>query len=56
MDESIEKIVNENPSERDIGEAAKPQAIPTMEQDGVIKTLKGLTTLEELDRVVDLSV
>jgi len=55
VDEKIEKVVLENPSERDIFEAAKPQALLTLSQDGVIKVLQGLTTLEELDRVVDLS-
>jgi type IV pilus assembly protein PilB len=56
MDERIEKAVNENPSERDIREAAKPQNLLTLPQDGVIKALEGTTTLEELDRVIGLSV
>ncbi len=54
MDQNIEKIVNENPSERDIRESAKAQGLLTMQQDGVIKALQGTTTLEELDRVIDL--
>ena len=56
IDGAIEKAVNANPSERDIREAAKEQKLLTLAQDGVIKALKGTTTLEELDRVVDLSV
>jgi type IV pilus assembly protein PilB len=55
VDASIEKVVIENPSERDIREAAKSQNMLTLAQDGILKVLKGLTTLEELDRVVDLS-
>ena len=55
VDEKIEKVVLENPSERDIFEVAKPQGLLTLAQDGVIKILQGLTTIEELDRVVDLS-
>ncbi len=55
MDAEIEKCVVSNPSERDIRAAAAPQKLLTLEQDGVIKALKGLTTLDELDRVVDLS-
>ncbi len=55
IDTAIEKAVNQNPSERDIKEAAKPQNLLTMEQDGMIKVLNGLTSLEELQRVVDLS-
>jgi type II secretory ATPase GspE/PulE/Tfp pilus assembly ATPase PilB-like protein len=55
INNEIEKVVINNPSERDIREAAKSQKLLTMEEDGVIKVLKGITTLEELDRVVDLS-
>jgi len=54
MDEEIEKAIIMNPSERDIRAAAAHQKLLTLEQDGVIKTLKGVTTLEELDRVVDI--
>ena len=56
VDATIEKAVLENPSERDIREAAKAQGLLTLAQDGVLKALEGKTTLEELDRVVDLSV
>lgn len=55
VDSNIEKVVIENPSERDIREAAKGQGLLNLAQDGVIKALLGKTTLEELDRVVDLS-
>ncbi len=55
VDSEIEKVVIENPSERDIREAAKNQKLLTLAQDGVLKVLKGETTIEELDRVVDLS-
>jgi type II secretory ATPase GspE/PulE/Tfp pilus assembly ATPase PilB-like protein len=56
MDENIEKVVNENPSERDIRAAAASQKLLTLAEDGVIKALQGKTSLEELDRVIDLSV
>ncbi len=56
VDAKIEEAVIINPSERDIREAAKPQQLLTLAQDGVLKALKGITTLDELDRVVDLSV
>ncbi|OHA89625.1 MAG: hypothetical protein A3C70_02410 [Candidatus Zambryskibacteria bacterium RIFCSPHIGHO2_02_FULL_43_14] len=55
VDTNIEKAVIINPSERDIREAAKGQKLLTLVEDGVIKVLSGITTLEELDRVVDLS-
>ncbi len=54
-DSAIEKIVRENPSEREIEAIAKPQGIPTMTQDGILKVLAGITSIEELGRVVDLS-
>jgi type IV pilus assembly protein PilB len=54
VDQEIEKAVIENPSERDIREAAKNQKLLTLLQDGIIKVLNGITTFEELDRVVDL--
>jgi len=54
MDGAIETILREKPSEREIAEAAKPQGIPTMPQDGILKVLRGVTSLEELKRVVDL--
>jgi type IV pilus assembly protein PilB len=53
-DEAVEKVVNENPSEREIMAAAAPQGIYTMKQDGVMKTLQGITSLDELRRVIDL--
>ncbi|MDP3875312.1 MAG: GspE/PulE family protein [bacterium] len=55
VDGEIEKAVLINPSERDIREAAKSQKLLTLVEDGIIKVLSGVTTLEELDRVVDLS-
>jgi type II secretory ATPase GspE/PulE/Tfp pilus assembly ATPase PilB-like protein len=54
MDSAIEEILRSKPTEREIAAAAKPQGIPTMPQDGVIKVLRGVTSLEELTRVVDL--
>ncbi len=53
-DNAIEDTVRMNPSEREIHEAAKPQKILTMRQDGVIKVLQGTTTMDELERVIDL--
>lgn len=55
VDSDIEKAVITNPSERDIREAAKKQKLLTLSQDGVLKVLSGVTTLDELERVLDLS-
>jgi len=53
-DEKIEDIVNKNPSEREINKATESQNLLNMKQDGVIKILKGITSLDELGRVIDL--
>ncbi len=54
-DASIERIVRENPSEREIKAVAKKQGFLDLRQDGVVKVLKGVTSFEELERVVDLA-
>lgn len=53
-DKNIEDVLQGNPSEMEIKKAAEPQGIMDMAQDGVTKILKGLTTLEEVRRVVDI--
>lgn len=52
--EKIEAIILQNPSEREINKAAEDQGILNMKQDGIIKVLRGITTLSELARVIDL--
>lgn len=54
IDESVENIIQENPSEREIKKATAHQGMLDMKQDGVIKILNGLTSLSELQRVIDL--
>lgn len=53
-DENIEAVVKENPSEREINKAAVSQNILNMKQDGIIKVLQGITSIDELSRVIDL--
>ena len=52
--EKIENAVEMNPSEREIWIAAKDQGILTMKQDGILKVLSGMTSIEELERVISL--
>jgi type IV pilus assembly protein PilB len=52
-DASIEKIIPENPSERDIKAVAENQGSLNMAEDGVVKILKGITSYEEVGSVVD---
>ena len=54
MDKEIEETVRHTSSERDIWHAAKHQQIRRMAQDGAVKVLQGVTSLDELGRVVDL--
>jgi type IV pilus assembly protein PilB len=44
----LEKIISEKPSEDLIKKEAKRQGMITMRQDGIIKALNGLTTMEEV--------
>ncbi len=48
-----ETIMNDL-SEAEIIKAAQPQHIPNMQQDGVVKVIDGTTSIDELERVVDL--
>ena len=54
INEKIEKIIMGKPTESEILEAAKDQGILNMQQDGILKVLDGVTTLEELQKVVEL--
>ena len=55
MNETVENAVEMNPSERDIKKAAADQGFLSITEDAVAKVLEGLTTLEEIARVVDIS-
>ncbi len=54
MDKAVEEVVIRDPREHLIVEAAKPQGIPNMVEDGIVKVLAGETSLAELERVVEL--
>lgn len=53
-DKAVEEVLQMNPSEREIKEAARAQGILDMSQDGIIKALKGMTDIAELERVINL--
>jgi type II secretory ATPase GspE/PulE/Tfp pilus assembly ATPase PilB-like protein len=55
IDDAVEAAVISDPREHIILEAAKSQGIPSMAEDGIEKVLLGSTSLEELQRVVDLT-
>jgi len=54
VDKAVEEAAIADPREDNILKAAKPQGIPTMQQDGVMKVLAGITSIDELGRVIDL--
>ncbi len=54
MNDEIEERIEARSSEHEIREITKKQGTLTLEQDGILKVLKGITSLSELSRVVDL--
>ncbi|MEK7163248.1 MAG: GspE/PulE family protein [Patescibacteria group bacterium] len=52
--EEINKAIEYSTSEREIDKVATSQGILTMLQDGVLKILKGVTSFEELERVISI--
>ena len=54
MDEAVEAAVITDPREHIILEAASKQGIPSMAEDGIERVVRGETTLDELERIVDM--
>jgi type IV pilus assembly protein PilB len=54
VDKAVEEAMLRDRRENSILSAASSQNIPSMQQDGVLKVLSGVTSLEELSRVTDL--
>ena len=54
MDDDIENIIRENASERAIKKVAEKQGLLNLRQDGILKVLSGLTTIDELRRIIDI--
>jgi len=52
-DEEIEKIIPNNPSEREIKNVAGSQGYLSLREDALIKILRGITTFQEASSVVD---
>ncbi len=52
LTDDVNKVMEYGASEADIAKAAVPQAILTMTQDGIIKVLQGVTSVDELERVI----
>ena len=54
MDAQIEELIKNSASEREIDDTAKSQGILNMSQDGILKVLRGVTSLDELERVIEV--
>jgi type II secretory ATPase GspE/PulE/Tfp pilus assembly ATPase PilB-like protein len=54
MDDAVAAAAITNPNEKEIKIAAIPQKILDMRQDGILKVIRGETTIEEMGRVIDL--
>jgi len=52
VDDEMEKFILTNPSIAALREKAIKKGMVTMKQDGLIKVLEGVTTIEEVERVV----
>ena len=55
IDDDIDRIVRESPSEREIKKIIIKQNLLNLRQDGILKILQGISTLEELKRIIDLA-
>ncbi|MDI6882930.1 MAG: GspE/PulE family protein [Patescibacteria group bacterium] len=52
VDPEIENFILNSPSVSDLRTLAKKKGMITLKEDGLIKFLKGITTLEEIERVI----
>ena len=51
VDEDIQKLVYERVSSTEIRKLARQTGMKTLREDGMLKVLSGMTTLEEVMRV-----
>ena len=51
---AIAEILEDHPTSRLIKKVAREQGIMNLREDGVNKLLKGITSIDELDRVIDI--
>jgi type II secretory ATPase GspE/PulE/Tfp pilus assembly ATPase PilB-like protein len=52
IDKEMEKVIIKTPSVIDIYETAIKRGMITMKQEGILKVLKKITTLEEIEKVL----
>ena len=54
VDEKIENLIEKQASETEVQSFAIANGMVTMQQDGILKALRGITTLEEVERVTGI--
>ena len=54
MDEQLENLLKTKPTEREIIKNTRHQGILTLREDAVIKIVQGITSYEEVLRVIEL--
>jgi type IV pilus assembly protein PilB len=54
IDDPMQELILKNPTETQIKKEARRQGIVNMKQDAVLKIIKGITSLEEARRVIEL--
>ncbi len=51
VDESVEEAIYKNPTEMELKKLAKESGMVTMQEDGVLKVLRGVTSFSEVERL-----
>ncbi len=51
VDETLEAAIYGNPTEIQLKDLAKKQSMVTMQEDGILKTISGITSFEEVERL-----
>jgi type IV pilus assembly protein PilB len=55
-DDLIEELLSKKPSEQEVRRVAEKQGLLNMSEDGIVKILSGVTSFEEVQKVVDLEI
>jgi len=51
INQKMEELIYQNPTEIDLKAAAKKQEMVTMQEDSLLKALQGITSLAEVERL-----
>ncbi len=55
-DEKIEALLNTKPSEQQVRKIAEQQGLLNMREDALVKIMNGITTFDEVEKVIDLEI